>query len=174
MDLQKTLNQGEEMGLDSPGRLGDQEPDDFCRDLGCTVLFFVNLKKSLETEVERTNADYHDPNLQIVMTTNEAQLKESKTEIGQHLFSSRRIELANAKSGICTVALVISSPHIEVLMGDGHIRDSGQMMVFVVRDNSRMKAHRMDLEPLPYALHEMDVSEIAKGIVAGMVQGRFE
>jgi hypothetical protein len=165
---------GGEMELGSPGRLGDQEPDDFCRYLGCTILFFFELKKNLELEVERTNAGHNDPNLQIVMTTNEAQLNASKTAIDQHLFSSRRIVLTNAKSGICTVALVISSPHIEVLMGEEHIRDSGQMMVFVVRDNSRMKAFRMDLEPLPYALHEMDVSEIAKEIVAGVIRGRFE
>jgi hypothetical protein len=173
-DLRKNSNERGGMQLGSPGRLGDQEPDDFCRDLGCAVFFFANLKKNLELEVERTNAGHHDPSLQIVMTTNEAQLKEPKTEIGQHLFSSRRIELANAKSGICTVALVISSPHVEVLMGDGLIRDSGQMMVFVVRDNSGTKAHRMDLEPLPYALHEMNASEIAKEIVAGVVRGRFE
>jgi hypothetical protein len=160
--------------MSSPGRLGDQEPDDFCRDLGCTLLFFSSLKKTLEVEIERANTGQPDPELQIAMTTNEAQLKESKPGIGQHLFSSRRIELANAKSGICTVALIISSPHIEVLMGDGHIRDSGQMMVFVVQGNSKTNAHRMDLEPLPYALHEMNVSEIAKGIVAGVVRGRFE
>src|ERR1035438_9736103 len=104
------------MELDSPGRLGDQEPDDLCRDLGCTIRFFANLKKNLESEVKKTNAADLDPNLQIAMTTNEAQLKESQTGIGQNLFSSRKIELANAISGICTVALVISSPHIEVLM----------------------------------------------------------
>jgi hypothetical protein len=161
------------MRVDSPGRLGDQEPDDFCRDLGCTIIFFANLKKGLELEVERTNADHHDPNLQIVMTTNEAQLKESRAEIGQNLFSNHRVELANAKSGICTVALIISSPHIEVLLGEGHIRDSEKMMVLVVRDNSRMNAHRMDLEPLPYALHEMNANEIARVIVAGVVRGRF-
>ncbi len=105
------------------------------------------------------------------MATNEAQLKASRTEINQRLFSSHRIELSNTKTGTCIVALVISSPHIEVLLGDGHIRDSGQMMVFVVEDNLRMTAHKMDLEPLPYALHEMKVREVAKGIVAGVVRG---
>jgi hypothetical protein len=165
---------GRKMQLGSPGRLGNLEPDDFCRDLGCTILFFRNLKKTLELETERMNVARGDSGLQITMTTNEAQLKASRTEPGKHLFSSHRIELTNAKSGTCTVALVVSSPHIEVLMGDGHIRDSAQMMVFVVGDNSRMKAHRMDLEPLPYALHEMNVSEIARGIVAGVVRGRFE
>jgi hypothetical protein len=48
------------------------------------------------------------------------------------------------------------------------------MMVFVVEDNSRMTAHKMDLEPLPYALHEMNVGEVAKRIVAGVVRGNFE
>lgn len=162
------------MRSDSPGRLGDQEPEDFCRDLRYTLLFFAELKKNLELEIERTNASHHDPDLQIAMATNEAQLKESRTAINHRLFSSHRIELSNKKTGTCIVALVISSPHIEVLLGDGHIRGSGQMMVFVVEDNSRMTAHKMDLEPLPYSLHEMNVSQVAKGIVAGVVRGNFE
>jgi hypothetical protein len=162
------------MRFGSPGRLGDQEPDDFCRDLGSTLRFFADLKKKLELEVEKTNADHTDPNLQIVMTTNEAQLKETSVAAGKNLFTSRKIELTNEKSGICTIALVISSPHVEVLMGERHLRDSEQMMVFVVQGNSEGRAHKMDLEPLPYALHEMNVSTIAKGIVGGVVRGRFE
>lgn len=162
------------MRLDSAGRPGREEPEDFCRNLGNTLLFFANLKKNLALEVERTNAGHSDSKLQIEMTTNEAQLKGSSAETGKNLFSSHRIELANAKSGSCAVVLVISTPHIEVLLGEGTVRDSGKMMVFVVKDGSGTKAHQMDLEPLPYALHEMDLEKIAKGIVAGVARGRFE
>jgi len=154
--------------------LGDVEPDDFCGNLRYTILFFANLKKELASEVERANAGQNDPHLRIWMTDNEAMLREFRTEPRQGLFSSHKIELTNATSGTCTVALVISTPHVEVLLGEGLVRNSERMMVFVVQADSGKKAYKMDLEPLPYGLHEMEASEIAKGIVAGVVRGRFE
>jgi hypothetical protein len=160
--------------MNSPERLGNEAPENFCRDLGHTILFFKNLRRSLISEVEMTNACQSNPNLHIEIITNDEQFKESATKGGENLFSSRRIELTNSKSSICAVVLVIASPHIEVLLGEGNIRKRGEMMVFVVEDSSGTKAHKMDLEPLPYALHEMTVKEIAKGIVAGAVGGGFD
>ena len=157
-----------------PERLGDQELDDLCGNLGNTIRFFANLNKSLSLEVERTNSRQSDPDLRVRIATNEVQLRESQAIRGQNIFASRRIELKSAASDVCAVVLVIATPHVEVLLGKGNVREPGKMMAFTVQDRSGAKAHKMNLEPLPYGSHEMDVNAIAKEIVVGAVRGKFE
>jgi hypothetical protein len=107
----------------------------------------------------------------------------------------KRIELGYGRTLCCTFALTADNSHIEALIkNETECPDSSgvKLLAFLLeretpKDKSwscepgglskhaeaAVKAYKMDLEPLPYRLHETGPQEIAETVVAGIVRGYF-
>lgn len=107
----------------------------------------------------------------------------------------KRIELGYGRTLHCTFALTAGNSHIEALITNKtecpessgvHLlaflleceKPKGKLgpyepCGFLEHAQTAVKAYKMDLEPLPYGLHEIGPQEIAETVVAGIVRGYF-
>jgi hypothetical protein len=155
------------------------------RSIALPIMFFRSVVDRLDKTINKTNEElrirYPD---------------EGKKQIVRLTFGlGKRIELGYDRTLRCTFALTEGNSHIEALIKDEaqpSDRFGGELLAFLLEcvtpkgklgprgpggfseyAEGAVKAYKMDLEPLPYGLHEIGPQEIAETVVAGIVRGCF-
>jgi hypothetical protein len=157
------------------------------RSIALPIMFFRSVVARLDKAINKTNEElrvrYPDP-------------LEGQKQIVRLTFGlGKRIELGYGRRLCCTFALTADNSHIEALIkNEAECPDSSgvELLAFLLecetpKDKSwscepgrfsehaeaAVKAYKMDLEPLPYGLHEIGPQEIAEAVAAGIVRGYF-
>lgn len=157
------------------------------RSIALPIMFFRSVVDRLDKTISRTNEElrirYPGP-------------WESQKQIVRLSFGiGNRIELGYGRTLHCTFALTAGSSHIEALITNKtECPESSSVHLlaflleceepkgklgpyepcgFLEHAHAAVKAYKMDLEPLPYGLHEIGPQEIAETVVVGIVRGYF-
>ena len=157
------------------------------KSIALPILFFRSVVVRLDKTINKTNEElrvrYPGP-------------WEGQPQIVRLTFGfGKRIELGYGRTLCCTFALTADNSHIEALIKNEtqHSDPSAvELLAFLLEceapkgklescepggfsksAESAVKAYKMDLEPLPYRLHEIGPQEIAEAVVAGIVRGYF-
>ena len=151
------------------------------------IIFFKSVVERLDQSINRANED---------LRIQYPRAWESQKQIVRLTFGlGKRIELGFSETLCCTFSLTSDNSHLEALItnGSSHRNTSGpQLLAFLMECDesagklgcnepggllkcaeSAVRAYKMDLEPLPYALHQVEPQEIADMVVAGIVRGYF-
>jgi hypothetical protein len=158
------------------------------RRIGFPIMFFKSVVNHLDQKINKVNEE---------LRTQYSGTSEAQKQIVRLTFGlGKRIELGFGQNLVCTVALTADYSHIEAVITNEPDRPGSpteQLSAFLLECNDTggkmgccevggilkcaeeaVKAYRIDLEPLPYALHEVGAKEIAESVVEGMVRGRFD
>jgi hypothetical protein len=157
------------------------------RSIALPIMFFRSVVDRLDKTINKTNEElrirYPGPS-------------EGQKQIVRLTFGfGKRIELGYDRTLCCTFALTADNSHIETLINnETECPDSSgvKLLAFLLEcetpkdkawscesgpfskhAEAAVKAYKMDLEPLPYGLHEIGPQEIAEAVVAGIVRGYF-
>ena len=157
------------------------------RSIALPIVFFRSVVGRLDKTIDKTNEElrvrYPGP-------------WECQKQIVRLTFGvGKRIELGYGRTLCCTFSLTADNSHIEALITnetecpdcsgvkllaflleceapEGKLRsdEPGRLSKYA---EAAVKAYKMDLEPLPYELHEIGPQEIAETVMAGIVRGYF-
>jgi hypothetical protein len=143
------------------------------------IMFFKSFVAQLDFAIDRANSELESK----CAETGEAR----KQIVRLTLARGRRIELGFGETLVCTVALTADHSHIEAVISNERNcpgSPTEQLIAFLLKNNETktsfesgdhgVRSYRIDLEPLPYGEHEVGAGEMAEGIVAGMLRGRFD
>jgi hypothetical protein len=148
-------------------------------------MFFRSVVDRLDKTIDKTNEELR------VRYPGEGQKQIVRLTFGL----GKRLELGYGPTVRCTFALTADNSHIEAFIKNGsECPDSSgvQLLAILVkceipkdklglggpegfskRAEAAVKAYKMDLEPLPYKLHEIGPQEIAETVVSGIIRGHF-
>lgn len=158
------------------------------RRIGFPIIFFKSVVNHLDQTINKVNEE---------LRTRYAGAGQDQKQIVRLTFGlGRRIELGYGQMLTCTIALTADYSHIEALITNESSRPGSpteQLLAFLLECDetggklgccevggilkcaeTSVKAYKMDLEPLPYGLHEVGAKEIAEMVVEGIVRGRFD
>jgi hypothetical protein len=155
------------------------------RSIALPIMFFRSVVKRLDKTINKTNEELR------VRYPGEGQKQIVRLTFGL----GKRIELGYDRTLCCTFALTADNSHIEALIKNEtqSLDHSGvELLAFLLeceapesklgscepggfaeQAEDAVKAYKMDLEPLPYGLHEIAPQEIAETVVAGILRGYF-
>ena len=150
------------------------------------IMFFRSVVDRLDKTIDKTNEE-----------ARQRYPGEFQRQIVRLTFGlGKRLELGLGETVRCTFALTADNSHIEAFIkNEAERSDSSGLQLlaillkceiptdklglggpegFAKQAEAAVKAYRMDLEPLPYKLHEIGPQEIAETVVSGVVRGHFD
>ena len=164
-----------------------EELQNRARSIALPMMFFRSVVGRLDKTINKTNEE--------LRIRYPVPLEGQKQIVRLTFGLGKSIELGYWRTLCCTFALTADNSHIEALIkNETECSDSSgvKLLAFLLeceapKDKSwsceagrfseqaeaAVKAYKMDLEPLPYRLHEIGPQEIAETVVAGIVRGYF-
>jgi hypothetical protein len=149
------------------------------------IMFFRSVVDRLDETINKTNEELR------LRYPGEDQKQIVRLTFGL----GKRLELGHGQTVRCTFALTADNSHIEAFIkNEAECSDSSGVQLLAIllkceipkdtlglvgpegfskQAEAAVKAYKMDLEPLPYKLHEIGPQEIAEMVVAGIVRGHF-
>jgi hypothetical protein len=158
------------------------------KSIALPIMYFRAVLARLDQTINKVNEELRKQNDE----AGEAQKQIVRLTFGL----GKRIELGYGQTRTCTIALTADHSHIEALITNKpdfpgspteHLRAfllecdasddkwrGSKGMDFPKFAETAVRAYKVDLEPQPYAVHEVKAEEIAESIAAGMVRGHFD
>ena len=158
------------------------------KSIALPIMFFKSVVARLDQSINKINTE---------LRAQHAAAGEAQKQIIRLTFGlGKRIELGYGQSQICTVALTADNSHIEAVITNEPERPGSpaeKLLAFLLKCDeiedklkwrepggftkhaeTAVKAYKVDLEPLPYRIHEVGAQEIVEAILGGIVRGHFD